>query len=456
LNPNRRAFLQRLAQLSVAGIANPLAINLAAMGEAAAFNNPQGDYKALICVFLQGGNDHGNTLIPYDATNYSRYQQIRPAIAIDQANVLPLLSMTPQSGLLWGMHPSMTRLQKLFQQQQVAWLQNVGTLIHPLTLDDYRRNHAGIPPRLFSHSDQQTFWQSQPSEQLKQGWGSAIGDLAFSQNAQSIFTCITTNGYATMLAGGQTSQYRIGNNGAIPIWSAREGAWIYSTASCAKALRELITQPRYHWMENEINKVAKRSLDAESIVNVALTNSTPLVTTFNSNNKLAEQLEVVARLISTRSTLGVKRQVFMVGMGGFDTHDNLLSQHSTLMARLDEALASFYQATVELGVASQVTTFTASDFGRTMTSNGDGSDHGWGGHHLIMGGAVRGGEFYGRTPEMGLDTADDVGQGRWIPTTSVDQYAATLARWFGVSDSEMSLVVPNIANFSQKDLGFMR
>jgi uncharacterized protein (DUF1501 family) len=210
-------------------------------------------------------------------------------------------------------------------------------------------------------------------------------------------------------------------------------------------------------MEDEINKVTQRSLQAESMVSSALTGAPALNTVFNTNsNNLAAQLKVVARLISARASLGVKRQVFFVGMGGYDTHDNLLGQHNSLMAKLDDALGSFYQATVELGVAQQVTTFTASDFGRTLTSNGDGSDHGWGGHHLIMGGAVRGRELYGVTPEMGVNTAIDVGQGRWIPTTSVDQYAATLARWFGVSNSEMNLVVPNLVNFSQKDVGFMQ
>jgi|JI10StandDraft_1071094.scaffolds.fasta_scaffold34710_4 uncharacterized protein (DUF1501 family) len=456
-NPSRRAFLQRLAQLGVAGIANPLAINLAAMGEAAAFNNPNGDYKALVCVFLYGGNDHGNTLIPYDALNYSRYQQIRPAIAVGQSSILPLLPTTAQTGLQWGTHPALTRLQALFHEQRVAWLQNVGTLIHPLTLDDYRNNRYAIPPRLFSHSDQQMFWQSQPTDRPVQGWGSAIGDLALAQNSQSIFTCITANGQATMLSGGQAAQYRISTDGAIPIWSAREGAWIYHTQSCANALRTLVTQSRYHWMEDEINKVTQRSLQAESMVSSALTGAPALNTVFNTNsNHLAAQLKVVARLISARASLGVKRQVFFVGMGGYDTHDNLLGQHNSLMAKLDDALGSFYQATVELGVAQQVTTFTASDFGRTLTSNGDGSDHGWGGHHLIMGGAVRGRELYGVTPEMGVNTAIDVGQGRWIPTTSVDQYAATLARWFGVSNSEMNLVVPNLVNFSQKDVGFMQ
>jgi len=407
-NPSRRAFLQRLAQLGVAGIANPLAINLAAMGEAAAFNNPNGDYKALVCVFLYGGNDHGNTLIPYDALNYSRYQQIRPAIAVGQSSILPLLPTTAQTGLQWGTHPALSRLHALFHEQRVAWLQNVGTLIHPLTLDDYRNNRYAIPPRLFSHSDQQMFWQSQPTDRPVQGWGSAIGDLALAQNNQSIFTCITANGQATMLSGGQAAQYRIGTDGAIPIWSAREGAWIYHTQSCANALRTLVTQSRYHWMEDEINKITKRSLQAESMVSSALAGAPAINTVFNTTgNNLAAQLKIVARLISARAALGVKRQVFFVGMGGFDTHDNLLSQHNSLMAKLDDALFAFYQEMKKAGLLPQVTLVVFSEFGRRVKDNGNGTDHGTAAPMFIIGGNTSG-KIIGKNPNLSQLTQGDL------------------------------------------------
>jgi uncharacterized protein (DUF1501 family) len=219
----------------------------------------------------------------------------------------------------------------------------------------------------------------------------------------------------------------------------------------------LMTQTSNHVLEAEYNRVAKRSIDAEGVVSAALQPIT-LATSFRpatGNNNLANQLQIVARMIAARQALGTRRQVFMVSMGGFDLHDNLMANQGGLMGQLDFAMDAFYRATVELGVADKVTTFTASDFGRTLQSNGDGSDHGWGSHHFIMGGAVNGGRFYGVAPQISVTSPDQVGQGRLLPTIAVDQMSATLASWFGVSNSELPSVAPNIGRFASSNLGFM-
>ncbi len=281
-----------------------------------------------------------------------------------------------------------------------------------------------------------------------------MGDLALSSNGQSLLTCISASGNAVFVSGNNALQYQISADGAIPVWAA--GGWMFGSAQTSNLLKTLITQPRTHAFENEFTRVTARSITMEGIVNTAL-NPVNLTTSFDTDGKpngLADQLKIVARLIGARTALGSHRQVFFVSLGGFDTHDGLMENHPKLMGAFDEAMGAFYNATVELGVADKVTTFTASDFGRTLTSNGNGSDHGWGGHHFIIGGAVNGGRYYGTAPEVSVTSNDQVGQGRLLPSTSVDQMAATLARWFGVSNSEMATVLPNIGHFASSNMGY--
>lgn len=283
-----------------------------------------------------------------------------------------------------------------------------------------------------------------------------MGDLALSSNGGSLLTCISVSGNAVFVSGNDATRYQISTSGAIKINATNTSSLLGSTALPA-ALKSLITQSSSHLLENEFTKVTRRSIDLEQQITAALAPVT-LNTSFDTNNAsnaLADQLKMVARLIAARTSLGVKRQVFFVSLGGFDLHDNLMSTHPVLLGKLDEALNAFYKATVELGVANQVTAFTASDFGRTLTSNGDGSDHGWGSHHFLVGGAVRGGTFYGTAPHISTSSDDQVGQGRLLPSTSVDQMGATLARWFGVSSSELSTIFPRIGNFATSDLGYM-
>ncbi|MBC7918163.1 MAG: DUF1501 domain-containing protein [Rhodoferax sp.] len=482
---SRRAFLRRTGQLAISGAALPMAMNLAAIGEAAAFNNP-GDYKALVCVFLYGANDFANTVITYDNPSYAQYLNIRGAFTASGGLALPqselaatLLNPTvaPVDSLgvtrQFALNPAMTRMANLFNTGKAAIQLNVGPLIVPLTRDQYNstdRKTYPRPPQLFSHNDQQSIWQSSSPEGSKIGWGGNVGDLALASNTQSTFTCMSVTGNAVYLSGDQALQYQVTTNGAVKVNAADVTKSTYGSTAVTNAMRTLVQQARAHTLEKEYNKVTARSIAAEGAVTAGLATTTPTTFTFPSGNSLADQLKMVARLISARSTLGAQRQVFMVSLGGFDTHDFLARDHGGfrdannaiipgLVGKVSEAIGAFYDATVAMGIADKVTTFTASDFGRTLASNGDGSDHGWGSHHFAVGGAVKGQKLYGVAPPISVSDAKTgnaynpenqwhVGQGRLLPTTSVDQFGATMAKWFGVASSEMTSVFPNIGNFS--------
>jgi uncharacterized protein (DUF1501 family) len=465
----RRAFLKRLGAVSAMGAGAPLALNLAAAGEAAAFEST--DYKALVCIFMYGGNDQTNTVVPYDNINFNRYSTIRGGgpgqtaggIAFGRSQLAataltPIVSQTLTDNLQYALAPALTSLVPLWNAGKCAIQLNVGPLIVPLTLAQYESNDRTLyplPPRLFSHNDQQSVWQSLGAEGSTVGWGGRLGDLALSSNGNSSLTCISAGGNAVFMSGNDVLQYQVSTNGPSPVYAALYDR--FGGACRASTFKTLITKPSVNLMENDYAIVTKRALDLAEVVADALR---PVVLNTNfdldgRDNTLANQLKIVARLIGARNTLGAKRQVFFVQLGGFDNHDKLMADHAQRMAALNEGLGQFQAAMVELGVADKVTTFTASDFGRTMSSNGDGSDHGWGSHHFVVGGAVQGGRYYGVAPKVSLTSTDQVGQGRLLPTTSVDQYAATLARWFGVSPTEMVGLLPNIGNFATANLGFM-
>ena len=474
----RRAFLRRSGQLALSGTALPMALNLAAMGEAAAFD--ASDYKALVCVFLYGGNDYANTVVSYDDPSYTAYSTIRGGgaaqaaggIALAKAALTPTLlrpSLALPGGLQYALHPAMTGLAALFNAGQAAVQLNVGPLVVPLTKTQYsgaNRVSYPLPPKLFSHNDQQSIWQSSSPEGSTVGWGGNIGDLALSGNATSLFTCINVTGNSVFLSGDSALSYQVSTSGAVAINGVKSN--VYGSSAVKNALTTLVQQSRTHTLENEYNRVTTRAINAEAQITSGLSGVT-LATAFPSGNSLADQLKTVARLIGARTALGNKRQVFLVSLGGFDLHDNLIAQHPGLLGKLSEAMTAFYNATAEMGVASKVTTFTASDFGRTLASNGDGSDHGWGSHHFVMGGAVKGAAFYGTPPPVSIGSTAapqdqwHVGQGRLLPSTSVDQYAATLASWFGVANTELNGILPNLNQFGAAagradyptNLGFM-
>ncbi|MXO86407.1 DUF1501 domain-containing protein [Altererythrobacter aurantiacus] len=454
---SRRAFLRRSGQLAAMGAASTYAMGLAGIGEAAAFTTDN-DYKALVCVFLYGGNDHGNTLIPYDTANYARYAAIRGGVALPRESLAATALATPDGQTLtddiaYALAPTMPRLKARFDEEALAPLLNVGPLVAPLTRAEFDSNSAPRPAKLFSHNDQQSTWQSSEPEGSPSGWGGRMGDLALSSNDNAMFTAINATGNAVFLSGQRAVPYQVSSRGATLFEPLRRGN-LYRSTTAASALDTILRAGGSSYMANDYAHMNARSIEYGQFVNDALAKAS-FATDFGSGNRLAEQLQTVASLIAARQSLGVKRQVFMVSMGGFDSHDGLIGKHEALLGQLDFALDAFYRATLELDVAPSVTTFTASDFGRTLASNGDGSDHGWGSFHFVLGGAVRGGRFYGRAPHVSVDADDQVGRGRLLPTTSVDEYSATFARWFGVSSSELPSVVPNIGRFATSDLGFM-
>lgn len=454
---SRRAFLKRSAALGLVGGAAPFVTNLAAIGEAAAAT--ASDYRALVCVFLFGGNDYANTLTPYDQPSYNQYAAARQNLAHPRDTLAATL-LNPATGLPGGrqyaLGPTMAPLIPIFDAGRMAVVLNVGTLVQPTTKAQYTANSVRLPPKLFSHNDQQSYWQASNPEGATSGWGGRIGDLFQSGNGTSTLTCINAAGNAVFLTGRSAIQYSIGTNG--PIALLNNSATLFGSAAAASTLRSLMTGTNANLLANEHATISRRALDTFTQVNAALASAPvgnfPL---FPSGNNLAAQLQIVARMISVSQELGARRQVFFVSQGGFDLHDNLLQQQPGLLATVSNAIRAFYDTTVALGVADRVTTFTGSDFGRTLQSNDDGSDHGWGGMHFVVGGAVNGRRFYGTPPAIGNNTPDDVGQGRLLPTISVDQYASTLANWFGVSNSNMSTVLPNIGNYNPStwNLGFV-
>jgi uncharacterized protein (DUF1501 family) len=455
-NQSRRSFLKTTAALSMARSAAPLAMSLASMGEAAALTAPSGDYKALVCVFLYGGNDYANTLIPYDQPSYNAYQGFRSNLAISKVFLDPtvLNPITPlPNGQQYALAPELAALMPRFNAGAMSVLLNIGSLVQPITKAQYVAGNANLPPKLFSHNDQQSYWQSSSPEGASSGWGGRMGDLFQASNAGgSAFTCIGLNGNAVYLSGYNTFQYQLTPTGAVPINAVN--STLFGSSSASAALKAVLNTPRTHLLETEYLNVTQRSMNAYSIVNQAFSKSS-LTTSFPLANSLGDQLQAVARLISVRASLGVKRQVFFVSLGGFDNHTLLAKVHPGLMQTVGDAMSAFYQATVDLGVANQVTTFTASDFGRTLLSNSDGSDHGWGSMHFMLGGAVKGQSFVGKPPVLANNGPDDVGQGRLLPQLSVDQLAATLGNWFGVSAADQLSVLPNLKNFTTKDLGIL-
>lgn len=453
---SRRAFLKRAAALGILGGAGPFAMNLAAIGEAAAAT--ASDYKAMVCIFLYGGNDYANTLPPYDQASYNLYAGLRSTIAHPRDSLTATV-LNPSTALAGGrqyaLAPNLAPLMPVFDAGRLAVVLNVGTLIQPTSKASYQAKSVPLPPKLFSHNDQQSFWQASNPEGATTGWGGRIGDLLQSGNGNSVLTCINAAGNAVFMSGRTAVQYGVTTNGPVPLLN--NATSLFGSATGMTTLRALMTGPRANIFEDEHAKVTKRSLDTQAQVSAALAGAPATTTPLPGGNSLASQLRIVAQLISVSQELGAKRQVFFVSLGGFDNHDSILTDHPTLMTRLGAAMRYFHDVCAELGVLDRVTAFTGSDFGRTLTSNANGSDHGWGSMHFVMGGAVRGKAIYGTPPAIANNGPDDVGQGRLLPSLSVDQYAATLATWFGVSNGNLSTVVPNINNYnpSSWNLGFL-
>ncbi len=459
----RRAFLQRSASL-LALTGSPFAANLAMIGEAAA-QAPVTDFKALVCIFLNGGNDHGNTVVPTTNAAYSAYQTARSSMALPKANLLAIAPQTtlagiPYSGSTLGLHPQLTGIRDLFASGKCGLLANVASLVQPTTKAQYLAQ-TNLPLQLFSHSDQQNQWQTSfANEPSQTGWLGRVGDAMLSQNGNSpVSMCMSLGGNNTLQIGANVIQYQLTPQGSVQVNSISPDNGMYGSSANAARMKQILEQQgSVNLLENEYAKIAKRAITADVSVRAALTSSGVPASTaaLVAGNPLADQLNLVARVIAARNALGHKRQIYFCTLGGFDFHSNLLNDQAGRLGLVSTAIQAFYNATVALNIADSVTTFTASDFGRALLANGDGSDHGWGGHHFITGGAVRGGRVYGRFPDYALGSNDDAGEGRLIPTTSVDEYAAVLARWFGVTSTlDMGMVLPHLGRFDSYNMDFV-
>jgi uncharacterized protein (DUF1501 family) len=410
------------------------------------------DYKALVCVFLFGGNDGHNCVVPLDSVGYNNYKTARAGLTLPPSQLLPI---SASGNAPYGLHYGLPELQGIYNQGHLAILANAGMLVQPITRQQYLAPNPVVPTNLFSHADQVVQMQTgAPNASSGTGWGGRAADLMAQANASANFpTSISMAGPSLFCTGGQVQSASIqpGNYMAQNAMSF----WPQSAADArAQGQKEIVTTPSGNQMVDAANKVLADALTLGPMLQAA-SSATNLATQFPANT-LGSQLKEVAHMISLRSQLNVSRQVFFCSMGGFDLHSGESWNHYDLLTQVSQALAAFYNATVELGVQDSVTTFTLSDFGRTLQPGGTGSDHGWGSHYFIMGGAVKGGDIYGAFPQLVLGGPDDAGtRGVLIPTTSVAQYGATLAKWFGATDAELDQVFPLLANFTVRDLGFM-
>ena len=480
----RRDFIRRAACAAVGTAAMTSAIrDLRFMNAAVAQSNVT-NYKALVCIFLAGGNDSNNLIVPTVTSEYNNYATIRqPVLALPQGSLQTLDGYTDPAGHTFGLHPACPELKTLFNEQKLAVLFNTGTLVFPMTRAQYQGGILQKPPQLFSHADQVTQWQTSiPDQPPLTGWGGRCADLLNAANTNNtISLSVSIAGANTFEIGNAVSQYAVSTSGAI----AMQGV---SGARLA-ALTNLLGLPYPNLQAKAYAGVAAHSINTGTLLNTAITNTAPANywnTNFPStivvpnggtvgNSSLSAQLKMVARLIeagnraagSPTNGFGMKRQIFFCQVGGYDLHSGqtsydinnpnkvIIGAHANLMAELSQSLLAFQRAMEQLNLANQVTAFTASDFGRTFPTNGVGSDHGWGSHHLIAGGAVHGGQTYGKFPTLTVNGPDDTSTGRWIPTTAVDQYFATLATWFGVDSGNLSTVFPNIGRFATPNLGFI-
>ena len=458
-DPTRRRFVgQCCAAVGATGLLSALA-QLRVLGAVA--NPPAGDYKAIVCLFLAGGNDANNLIVPSDTAGYNAYAAGRGALALPRTGLLGV-NVTANDGHTYGLHPAMPELQALFNQGRSTVMANVGTLCAPTTKAQYNARSVPLPNQLFSHNDQQVEWQSSLSDRaFTTGWGGRLADLvdAFNQN-NAISMSISLNGQNSFQVGNTVAQYSVNPTGAVAMSGTATGTTTLAGVR-TKAQSDLLAAQQPGLMETAFATQTASAISDSALVSGFLSGNPTFSTVFPTTS-LGSQLRTIARLIAAAPQLGLRRQVFFARVGGWDLHDDQVvagntgtGAHANLLSDVSKSLAAFYNATVELGVGQMVTTFTASDFGRTFNTNGDGSDHGWGSHHLIMGGALRGGQIYGRMPDWTINGPDDTGRGRWIPSTSVDEYSATMATWFGVSATNLPVVLPNIGRFAKPNLGFL-
>ena len=409
------------------------------------------DYKAMVCIFLYGGNDANNLLVPNDTTGYANYSKIRSNLALPQGSLVGIHDAATNAN--FGLHPSLNAIAPLYNtSKRLALMMNVGTLVQSVPRGSNglpQLNSVTLPINLYSHSDQQLAWQdSTPQGGILTGWAGRLADKVAAKSSGVVPPAITLAGNVLQLVG-ETTQ-------PSSVTTSNFGLVAPGTDPGTTALQSLLGLSSGATLVQSAQDSLKGAINVAQAVNAALSGSASLGVTF-PNSDIGTQLGQVAKLIQARSSLGVSRQIFFCSQGGYDTHSNQLAQQVTLYGNLANALNIFDQAMSALNVQSNVTTFTESDFGRTFQPNGNaGTDHGWGSHALIMGGAVNGGALYGAYPTLGLSGPDDSGsRGTWVPSTSQDQYVGALAKWFGLAQADMDYVFPNLKTFGYQTPAFI-
>ena len=473
MNASRRHFLRHAGALAAAlpGARAPLSLGLASLAALSAQTSTAADtgngYRALVCLFFNGGSDSHNWVVPVDATGYAQYSTARGDLAWPLARLQAIASSRQAAGRSFAMPAELQPLRSWYDSGRAAVLANVGPLLRPTTKAQYQ-NGSGLPAKLFSHNDQASTWQSLFPEGAPSGWGGRMGDILMSSNPYPVFTAMSATGNAVFLSGQAVTQYQVGSDGPVGV-RGLSSDWMFGSNTLKPVLRRSLMRGHANGepFSTEYGAVMRRSVDTAASLQAALAQvNLPALPTTGvtlgaanpvtlAGDGLARQLSLVARLIGAGQAVGMRRQVFMVSMGGFDTHSNQMQDQPGHMARVALSVDWFLNALQGLGLLNNVVLFTASDFGRTLLTNGDGSDHGWGSHHFIAGGAVQGGDIFGRFPITSVGTADEVGSGRLLPSTSVTELAANLGGWMGLTRSEQELVLPGLGQFSSTPLGFV-
>ena len=419
------------------------------------------DYQALVCIFLAGGNDSFNMLVPRGNSDYNEYATIRADLALPKGELLPI-TQTYGDGRAYGVHPAMPEVAQLFQKGHLTFVANVGTLVEPTTMASIGSGLANLPLGLYSHSDQIMHWQtSVPDKRTGFGWGGRTSDLLHSlNNNDTISMNISLSGTNLFQTGTTLTEYSVVSwgNGAVQIHGHDDIGWSRHVLQNA-AIESMLDLQYQNLFDQTFANTTRAAINGADMFSTAIEGLTPL-TTYFSDNELSNNLAMIAKTIAARKTLGFRRQTFFVLLGGWDHHDEVLDSQMAMLSVVSKGMKEFNDAMIELGVHREVTTFTASDFGRTLTSNGQGSDHAWGGNHMVMGGSVKGGRIYGTYPALYENNPLDTGRGRLIPTTSCDEYFAEMALWFGVDPTDLDMVFPNIGRFydtasEQKPVGFL-
>ena len=448
---NRRDFLKFAAAASVGMCNRKATLGLLAGLQGATVEAASTDYKALVCIFLAGGNDGFNILIPADTDSYQTYKTSRGNLAFPSENLLNLNPTT--AGQHYAVSDRALGFQSLYNGGRLAFVANVGTLVQPTTKDDYQKG-LHLPPQLFSHSDQTDQGMSSQLDAIeKVGWGGRMADLLTTLNGTSpLPLSVSLSGNNLFQVGSSTKSYSMSSSGVNSFNVTSGGPTHPRTIAFNKILGLSLNNGRL--FEREFAKTVKGANDLSLKLKTVLESSS-IGNGIWPGGGLSSQLQMVARVISVRQALGVKRQIFYVVQGGYDTHDNQITNHGNLISELSQGMSAFHNAMDDLGIGTGVTSFTLSDFGRTLTSNGDGTDHAWGNIQLVAGGSVIGSNVYGEFPDLTINGPDDSGYGRLIPTTSIEQYGATLARWFGIGETELSTIFPHLNRFSSTNLNFM-